>query len=171
MTRFILANALSLVGSLFLCLSCIMKTKRTVATCQLIQCGMLTFAQIAFGKGSGAITMGAAFLRNLLIAIGHYSTISMIIIAAFTLIFGIAFNGFGLIGLLPVGVGIFYTVATRFARGVFRMKCALMVLLSVWVIYSVLIFDLFGAISNLIALTLNLLTLRKMKKQKEKSPM
>ena len=171
MTRLALANTISFLGALFLCLSCLARTKRRVAACQLIQCGMLTFAQIAFGKGAGAVTMGAAFIRNLLIAIGHYSTIAMIIIAGLTLLFGVAFNSFGLIGLLPVGVGIFYTISTRLAKDVVGVKYALLVLLSVWVIYSVLIKDLFGVISNLLALILNIITLCKMKKTKNKSPM
>ena len=170
MTRFIIANVLSFLGAIFLCLSCLVKTKRGVATCQLIQCGMLAFAQIAFGKGGGAVTMSAAFVRNFLIATGHYTTFMMIIIATFTLGFGITLNSFGVIGLLPVFVGVFYTVAARFSTGVVGLKYALSLLLCVWVIYSVLIFDLFGALSNFLALTLNIITLAKMKKAKKKSP-
>ena len=171
MTRLVLANAFSFTGALFLCLSCLAKTKKRVATCQLIQCAFLTCAQIAFGKPSGAISMSAAFARNLLIALGRYSTPSMVAIASFTLIFGISLNVAGIIGLLPVGAGSFYTIATRFAKGVVGMKLALMVLLSVWIIYSVLIFDVFGALSNLLALTLNVITLTKIIRKKKQSPM
>lgn len=171
MSRLLVANIISFVGALFLCLSCIAKTKRRVATYQFIQCGLLVFAQLAFGKGSGAVSMGAAFVRNVCIATGHYGIIPMILIASFTLIFGLRFNTYGFIGLMPVAVGIFYTVALYFSKGIKGTKIALSVLLLVWVIYSLLILDFFGVVSNALALTLNLLTLKNMTKEKIKRPL
>lgn len=171
MSRLFIANMISFIGSLFLCFSCIAKTKRRVATYQFIQCGLLVFAQMAFGKGGGAVSMGAAFVRNICIATGHYGIIPMILIASLTLLLGLRFNTAGIIGLLPVAVGIFYTVSLYFAKGIKGTKIALSVLLSVWVIYSLLILDFFGIISNLLALILNLITLKNIINEKTKKPL
>ena len=166
MNSLILGNAISFIAAVFLCLSCVAKTKRSVAALQLTQCLFNVIAQIAFGKGSGAVSMSAAATRNLLIATGHYGVIAMIIISLFTLVLGLYFNTAGLIGLMPVSVGIFYTVSLYFVKDVRTLKCSLAVLLFVWIVYSALIFDVFGTISNTLAQILNLITLSRLKKEK-----
>ncbi len=160
----ILGNAISFFGALFLCASCVAKTKRRVVILQFFQCVILTAAQIAFGKGSGAVSMSAAGIRNLIIASGHYNAVVMAAVVLFILVLGLYFNTAGYLGLLPIGAGVFYSAALYFAKDVRALKIALAVLLFAWIIYSALIFDIFGTISNTVAEILNLTTLVKMKK-------
>lgn len=167
MDRLVLGNIISLVGSLFLFFSCIAKTKKRIALFQLLQCIVLTVSQIVFNKGGGAVSMAAAGLRNLLIASGHYGLIPMLILAALTLILGIYLNTSGLIGLMPVGIGVFYTVSLYRAKDAIAVKIALSVLLFVWIVYSALIGDIFGTISNTAAQILNIITLFKLKRQRK----
>ena len=169
MDRLVLGNAISLVGSLFLFFSCVAKTKRAIAVYQLLQCVVLTIAQIVFDKGGGAVSMAAAGVRNLLIASGHYGFTSMLIIAGLTLFFGIYLNGAGLVGLMPVGAGVFYTISLYKARDAVAVKLALSALLWVWIVYSALIGDIFGTISNAVAQALNLITLTKLRKERKRS--
>ena len=167
MDRLVLGNIISLVGSLFLFFSCIAKTKKTIAVYQLLQCVVLMISQIVFNKGGGAVSMAAAGVRNLLIASGHYGLLSMLILAALTLIFGIYLNGAGLIGLMPVGAGVFYTVSLYRAKDAIAVKLALSALLWVWIVYSALIGDIFGTLSNTVAQALNLTTLYKLRRQRK----
>ena len=102
MNRLLIGNIISLVGSFFLCASCVAKTKRRVVACQLFQCIILTVAQIVFGKGSGAVSMSMAGVRNLIIASGHYNIFVMLLIALITFAFGLYFNTAGFIGLIPI---------------------------------------------------------------------
>ena len=163
----LLGNLISLVGSVFLCASCVAKTKRRVVLLQLCQCAVLTVAQIVFGKGAGAVSMSMAGVRNLIIASGHYNFVVMLVIFALTLGLGLHFNTAGYLGLIPVGVGLMYTVALYFARSVRVLKIWLSVLLFCWIIYSAMIFDLFGTISNTAAEVLNIVTLSKMSRQNQ----
>ena len=167
MDRLVLGNVISLVGSLFLLLSCTAKTKKTIAIYQLLQCLVLTVSQIVFGKGGGAVSMAAAGLRNLLIASGHYGLIPMLILSGLTLVLGIYLNTSGIIGLMPVGIGVFYTVSLYKARDAVAVKLALSVLLFVWIVYSALIGDIFGTFSNITAQVLNLITLFKLRRQRK----
>ena len=168
MNRLLIGNIISLFGSFFLCASCVAKTKRRVVICQLFQCIILTAAQIVFGKGSGAVSMSMAGVRNLIIASGHYNIFVMLLIASVTLIFGLYFNTAGYIGLVPIFVGVFYTAALYFTKNVRTLKLALAVLLLAWIIYSALIYDIFGFLSNSVAGVLNIMTLvRMLKNEKE----
>ena len=169
MDRLVLGNVISLVGSIFLFFSCVAKTKRQIAVYQLLQCAVLTISQIVFDKGGGAVSMGAAGLRNLLIASGHYGFYTMIAIALTTLVLGVSLNGAGLIGLMPVGAGVFYTISLYKAKDAIAVKLALSALLWVWIVYSALIGDIFGTISNAAAQALNLVTLFKLRKERGKS--
>ena len=168
MDRIILGNIISLVGAFFLFFSCIARTKRQIAVYQLLQCIVLTASQVVFDKGGGAVSMAAAGVRNLLIASGHYGFVAMIAVAAITLVLGISLNGAGLIGLMPVGAGVFYTVSLYKAKDAVSVKLALSALLWVWIVYSALIGDVFGTISNSTAQVLNLITLHKLRKERRK---
>ncbi len=160
----VLGNAISFFGALFLCASCVAKTKRRLVVLQFFQCLFFTAAQIAFGKGSGAVSMSAAGIRNLIIASGHYNAVVMIIVVLFTLFFGLRFNTAGYLGLLPIGIGVFYSAALYFTKDVRALKIALSLLLAVWIVYSALIFDIFGTVSNTVAEILNVATLAKIRK-------
>ncbi len=162
----ILGNAISFFGALFLCASCVAKTKRRVVLLQFFQCMILTAAQIAFGKGSGAVSMSAAGIRNLIIAAGHYNALVMAAVVIFTLAFGLYFNTAGYLGLLPIGAGVFYSAALYFTKDVRALKIALGILIFTWIVYSALIFDIFGTISNTAAEILNVTTLVKMERKK-----
>lgn len=160
----LVGNLISLVGSAFLCASCVAKTKRRVVILQLCQCAVLAVAQLVFGKGAGAVSMSMAGVRNLIIASGHYNFVVMLVIFALTLGLGLHFNTAGLLGLIPVAVGLMYTVALYFSHSIKALKIWLSVLLFGWIIYSAMIFDLFGTISNTAAEVLNLVTLAKISK-------
>ncbi len=164
MNRLLIGNIISLVGSFFLCASCVAKTKRRVVVCQLFQCIILTVAQIVFGKGSGAVSMSMAGVRNLIIASGHYNIFVMLAIASITFFFGLYFNTAGYIGLIPIGVGVFYSAALYFSKNVRTLKLSLAVLLFAWIVYSALIYDIFGFLSNSVAEILNIITLIRMHK-------
>lgn len=165
MQRIIWGNLISFVGSLFLFASCVAKSKRRVLLFQFFQCAILTAAQITFGKGAGAVSMAVAGTRNLIIASGHYGVFATVLVSLFTFVFGIYFNTGGVIGLMPVIASVFYSVALYVTNDVRHLKLALSVLLFVWIVYSALIFDIFGTISNTSAQILNLVTLARFYKR------
>ena len=160
----IVGNAISFIGAIFLSASCVAKTKKRVCILQLFQCIVITASQIAFGKGAGAVAMSFAGVRNLLIMGSRYNFFAMLTLSVLIFIFGVYFNSFGLIGLMPPLASVMYTVALYYVRDVRRLKFFLSILLFTWIVYSALIYDIFGVISNIVAQVLNVTTLSKMKK-------
>lgn len=161
MKRLIFANALSLVGAVFLWLSCTTKNKGRVHFYQMLQCSVLVVSQLVFGRPSGAVAMGVACVRNGLKYLGIYNAPFTSVLLILTLALGVYFNTGGVLGLVPVLAGSFFTVAVYRARSLRTLKISMIVLLSSWVIYSALIYDFVGLVSNGVALVLNLLTIRR----------
>ena len=163
MSNIIIGNLLSLLGAIFLSASCIAKTKKGVVILQLFQCAFMAAAQIVFGKGAGAVSMAVAGVRNILIFFDKFGLFFAVLLSLVTLILGLALNSGGVIGLIPTAVGVIYTAALYAIKDVYRLKIALCILLYGWIVYSGLIFDIFGMISNALAQVLNIITLKKMK--------
>ncbi len=169
MENIILGNIISFIGSIFLFASCLAKTRRRVHFFQLIQCTVLAVAQLVFGSGAGVVSMAVAAIRNLLICFGIYGFLPMIVLVSFTVVFGTALNTSGLIGFLPVAAGVFYSIVSYSAKSIRMLKSGLAVLLFIWVIYSALILDVFGMLSNTSALVLDLVAIYKqVRKDKNK---
>lgn len=123
-------------------------------------------AQIVFGKGAGAVSMGVAGVRNLLIFFDKFGSFFAIMLTLVTLVLGLYLNSGGVVGLIPTGVGVLYTVALYAIKDVYRLKIALCILLYAWIVYSGLIFDIFGMISNTLAEVLNIITMKRMRKER-----
>ena len=170
MSNWVLGNILSLVGAIFLSSSCIVKTKRGVVILQLFQCMFMAAAQIVFGKGAGAVSMLVAGVRNVLIFFDKFGGFMAVVLSLITLALGLYLNSGGLIGLIPTLVGVVYTIALYIIKDVRRLKVALCILLYGWIVYSGLIFDIFGMISNTLAQVLNVITLKKMSGKHENRP-
>ena len=162
-SNIIFGNMLSLVGAIFLSSSCIAKTKKGVVILQLFQCIFMAAAQIVFGKGAGAVSMSVAGVRNILIYFDRFGAFMALLLSAITLALGLYLNSGGIIGLIPTAVGVFYTLTLYTAKDVYRLKIILCVLLYGWIVYSALIFDIFGMLSNMLAQILNVITLKKMR--------
>ncbi|MBQ8720468.1 MAG: YgjV family protein [Clostridia bacterium] len=168
MNNIVLGNIISFIGAIFLFGSCIVKTKKRVHFFQLLQCAVFTVSQLVFGRGAGAVSMSVAGVRNLLICFDLYGRAAMLILVSVTAFLGFYFNSAGIVGLLPVAAGIFYSVVSYSAKSIRTLKAGLAVLLLVWTVYSALIFDIFGMISNATALVLNLVTFHRIIKNKER---
>jgi len=163
-SNILFGNMLSLVGAIFLSSSCIAKTKKGVVILQLFQCIFMATAQIVFGKGAGAVSMSVAGIRNILIYFDRFGAFMTVLLSAITLALGIYLNSGGIIGLIPTAVGVLYTFGLYAVKDVYRVKIVLCVLLYGWIVYSALIFDVFGMLSNMLAQVLNVITLKKMRK-------
>ena len=112
--------------------------------------------------------MAVAGVRNLLIFFNSFGIVWAILLSALTLFLGLYLNTGGIVGLIPTFVGVIYTVSLYAVKDVRRVKIALCVLLFGWIVYSGLIFDIFGMISNTLAEILNVITLKKMSREREK---
>jgi len=160
--RIIVGNIISFCASFFLVGSCLTCKRKRVHLFQFFQGATLAVSQLAFGKGGGAVSMSVAAVRNLLICFGAYSRWAMIILASVTLLLGSGLNSSGIVGFMPVLAGTFYSVVSYRAKSILTLKLGLSLLLLVWTVYSAIILDVFGAITNGTGLLLNIVTLGRM---------
>ncbi len=105
--------------------------------------------------------MGIGAARNLFAYKEKYSPGVMAVCLALTGAFGLALNGRGLLGIIPVAASLFLTIAAYLFSDVIRLRLSLIVNLSMWIVYALLILDIATALTNTAALVINAVILRK----------
>ena len=154
--RFLFANALSLVAALFMCLAAVAGRRRLVYFYQSADCVFLLLAQLIFGYPSSALMLGLGAVRNLLVSRSRYSFRLMTVFLILTVALSAASGGIFSLSVLPLFATVLMTLAPIYAVGILSTKLFLMTTQLIWVIYSVLIFDIATAVSNSVAALLAL---------------
>ncbi len=155
MSRILFGNLISLAAAVFLFLSGATRTREKIYIFQFAECAFLTLSQLIFGQVAGASAMAIGAARNLLAYKGLYNRTPMIICLVLTAVFGLALNGKGLLGIMPMLASLLLVLALYIFHDVVRLRIALIVNLIIWVVYSLLIFDIVTAITNTAALIIN----------------
>ena len=159
MTRIVIANAVSLCAAIFMCLSGLSKSRSRIFFFQFLECVALIVSQLIFIKVAGAISMGVGAVRNYLASKNKLTFPLMLVFFIAIGALGIALNTGGAIGLIPVFASLIFTLTSFYLKGVVATRIAVIFNLTLWVVYSVLIFDLVSAACNFIALTINVFML------------
>jgi hypothetical protein len=157
--RIIFANSISFVAAVFLAVSCVVKERRLIYFFQLCECIILLFAQLVFGQGAAAVSLMLGVVRNLLLWRGKYRAVSAALVFVFTLILGVLFNTGGYVGFIPIIASLIFALSSYFAKTYIKVKLSLLINLSLWTVYSFVIFDLTSFFVNLISMFLNSISL------------
>ncbi len=162
MIRTIAGNAISLMSSIFLCLSGLARSKKNIYLLQFLECIFIITSQIVFGQFAGAISMLFSAARNILASNDKYTFPAMVIIFAGAGSLGVALSiangaaGFDfIIGLIPVISSLFLSVAAYYFKRVMTVRISVIISLILWILYSFLILDIVSGITNTVALILN----------------
>ena len=108
---------------------------------QAMQCALLAAANIFFSSVSGVTTYVICAVRNVLLAYDRFTAKLCMIFVAGVSIIGLAVNNRGLVGLIPVFTTALYTVICFYAKRRTAIKTNLIVNLSLWAVYDILISD------------------------------
>ncbi len=155
--RLILGNAASFAAAVFLILSSNARVRERIYFFQLIECILLVGSQIFFLQIGTAAVLLVSIIRNILLIKNSYSMGAIVSVNVASLFFGIAFSSGGAISLFPVIAAIVYNTFAVF-KDVALLKLGLIVTLSLWIVYSASIPDIFGFIVNTVSLILNLIS-------------
>ncbi len=140
--RLLLAgNAVSLLAACFTLASAWSRERRRIYMFQAWQCLLLAGANILFGSISGVTTFLLCTLRNLLLARDRFNGRRYVFFVAAVALLGLAANNRGLVGLIPVVTTAVYTVACLHVRQTRAIKANIIVNLTLWAVYDLLIMD------------------------------
>ncbi len=157
----ILGNVFSFAAAVFTSVSCISKSRRTVFFYQTLECLTLAIAQVVFWQLSSSIMLLVGAMRNSIVSRGRYTKGIMLAFVAITLVLGIAFNTGGALGYIPILTTVIYTFTCFYAKSFVALRISILINLSLWLFYSVLIFDISTTLSSVFAISFCLHTLYK----------
>ena len=157
--RILIGNVISLVATAFLFLGGIARGRREIYFFQFLECVFLIISQLVFLQIAGAVSMCFSAVRNHLAAREKYTPLALALIFVATAALGILLNRSGTVGLIPVGASLLLTLCAYFLKSALAVRCAVMISLAMWVVYSIIIRDYVTAVSNLVAIVINIYTL------------
>ena len=148
----LIANFFSLLATISLVISCVVKERKHMFLFQAGQCALLCVSQAVLGMYGGIVTTSLGALRDTANAFGKLGKKRAIALAAIIGLVGTALNFIGgkpWYGLLPVVAAVIYSIGCQvFYKFPNLLRINLMVNLTFWVIYSFIIKDYITAITN-----------------------
>lgn len=165
--RILIGNIISLSSSVFLFWGSITARRERVYLFGIFECTLLFIAQLFFGQGAAAVSLLIAAFRNFLLWLGKYTRSFSALIFILTLILGLLFNTGGALGLLPLIATLTLTVTSYYAKTYVKLKLSLFLNLSLWSIFSILIFDVSSSVINLTSAFLTVVSLLKYRKDEK----
>ena len=115
-------------------------------------------SQVIYGVGTlalkgyrGAVQNAVSLLRNIAAICNFTHPALQWALVILGVVWGLACNNLGLVGLLPVVANLEYTLAIfRFQNNERALKTAFMVCVFLFVLFNLAIFNIVGALSNLV---------------------
>lgn len=138
----IIGNCISLAAAVFTAKSSWAKDRWHIYFYQVVQCLLLAVASFFFHSYAGIVSLLACALRNWFAAKETLGGRRMLLCLLLVLIPGIALNNRGYIGWIVIAANAIYTVGMYFARRELAIKANMILNLTLWVIYEILIADL-----------------------------
>ena len=167
MNNLVIGNCISLLAAVFTCASCYSHNKKRIYYYQVAQCLILSVANFFFCSYAGIITLALCALRNFLLGKDKFPKSACIIIASLMLITGMLINNNGIIGWIVISANVIYTIGGYFARRELTIKLNIILDLSLWIIYEILIIDIPSLIADSIGLVIAIIAVVRILTRKE----
>lgn len=165
MQSIIIGNLVSLIAVFFAILNGTRKTKKEMIVCDIGSASFYTIADLILKGYSGVVQNAVGILRNLAaLYLPDKKYISWFLVVA-AVVLGIYFNNRGLIGLLPVASSCWYSICIIDKNASHqKMKVSLILNSTAFLIYSAVLLNLVGVISNLLVVSSTTFAIIKNKK-------
>jgi hypothetical protein len=141
MNRLLIGNIISLAAACFTLASAWSGERKRIYLYQAVQCLLLSVANIFFFSISGVTTFVLCAIRNLLLARDRFTGKLCVVFVVSVAVVGIIANNRGVVGFLPIVTTALYTVVCLFAKRKKAVKWNIVVNLSLWAVYDLLISD------------------------------
>lgn len=144
----IIANCISLVAAVFTAKSSWARDRWHIYFYQVVQCLLLAVASFFFQSYAGIVSLLACALRNWFAARETLDGKRMLLCLLLVLIPGIALNNRGYVGRIVIGANAIYTVGMYLCKSEFAIKANMILNLSLWIVYEILIVDIPSAVAD-----------------------
>lgn len=150
--QLLIANFFSLLATISLTISCVVKERKKMFLFQAGQCALLCISQAVLGMYGGIVTTSLGAVRDTANAFNKLNKTRAFIFAGIIGVVGTTLNFVGgkpWYGLLPVIAAVIYSIGCQiFYRTPNLLRINLMINLSFWVVYSFIIKDYITALTN-----------------------
>lgn len=164
MTLKILGNILALIACLLMLFIGLIKEKKKVLTCQCIQLGFNTLANLALGAPAGTVCNFLNILRNIVFLKYSGTWLKIGFIGAQILITGFFWTGS--MELLPILTSIIFIWSLDTIRND-RFKVVNIITLALWLIYDFYYQNYVASVFDLLTIGSNCIALLAIRKQKQ----
>lgn len=161
----LVGNLISFVAAYFTARSSWAKDTWHIYIYQVVQCLLLAVASIFFNSYVGIVSLLACALRNYFAAIGKLSKKRMLFCLILVLIPGILVNNRGFIGWIMIAANVFYTLGMYVTKSELAIKCNIILNLSLWILYEILIIDIPSIVADGIGLITAVFSIFRKEKQ------
>ena len=165
MAQLICGNFIALLGSLLMVYLGSIKDTKKIIFIQTIQIFLFTLSTLILGGFSGAIVNAISVARNILCYKDKLTNTAKTILILLCIPPSLIFNNLGLLGLLPLVSTILYTCFMN-VKSPIKLKYLLIITLSFWVIYDILIYSYASAIFEFFAIIAHIITLYQLSHKK-----
>lgn len=148
----ITGNCISFAAALFTAKSSLADDRRHIYLYQVAQCLLLAAASIFFNSYAGIVTLLICALRNYLAAYDKLSRGLTVLCAALMLVLGLMLNNRGITGRIVIAANVIYTIGMHFAVKELSIKLNIILNLTLWIVYEILIVDIPSIIADAIGL-------------------
>lgn len=156
--QLIIANILSLVGTIVLVWSMFVKSKETMLLLQAGNYILGAFSTTMTNSYAAACSSIISFFRNLYLS-QKTSIVVTVVFSILYIVLGAFTNTLGFIGLLPVLASVEYTLFVYFAKTTQVLRYGALINLLLWAIHDICI-RLYGAlISDIILIVITIISI------------
>lgn len=162
----IIGNTITLIASLLMVYSGIIKNKKKILYVQSIQIGLYVISNLILDGITGAIINALSFIRNILCYKDKFGLIEKSIITILSIVLSILFNDLGIIGLLPLISTVLYIWLMNI-KSVIKFKYLIIFTMILWYYYDLTIKSYTSAIFDVITMFTNLFSIYQIYLKKE----
>lgn len=169
MSHYMIATIFSFITACFTLASSWTKNPQKTYRYQVWQCLVYAIAAYFYGIYPCIIMMLINAFRNYLIACKRYRTGHVFIFCVLALVLGLYSNQSGIIGLLTILATIQYSICGYLFKKEIPVKLNVIINLSIWLIYDILVRDIFSGIMDSSATILAVITIFRILKDRQKN--
>lgn len=161
----IIGNAISLFAGIFLILSMWVNDEKEAYKHQFLNAFFLTISSIFFLSWTGVTTMALAASRNVMVYKDKLTFNWTIFFIILSVVFGLAGNTKGIIGLLPIIAIVQITLCNYYLKTIKWIKLSFIVNELFYIVYFIAIWDFSSSVIESITAIIGLISLFKLLKK------
>lgn len=138
----LIGNAISLIAAIYTARSSWAKDRWHIYIYQVVQCLLLALASVFFRSYAGVVSLLGCALRNYLAALDKLNRKTTLLCLLLVLVPAVLLNNRRYIGWIVIAANVLYTVGMYAAKTELSMKVNMMVNLTLWIVYEILIVDI-----------------------------